>query len=100
MEVKMINEAGLVREVKVGFSWTAFFFGPLPFFFRGMQTHAIIWIVISIVTSGLSNLVLMFIINKMTAHFYLENGYKPDLSDPNWEIASKAWGICLPSSEN
>ena len=36
MFVQLSNETGVVREVKVGASWTAFFFGGFPFFFRGM----------------------------------------------------------------
>jgi hypothetical protein len=77
MIVSFKNGAGLVRQVKVGFSWTSFFFGGLPFFFRGMPVHGIIWVILAICTFGISNLVLMFIINKQTAHYYLEHGYKP-----------------------
>jgi len=87
----MKNDAGLVRQVKVGFSWTAFFFGGFPFFFRGMPIQGIIWIVLSMITLGISNLLLMFMINKQTAHHYLENGYKP--TGEGWEVASTKWGI-------
>ncbi|WAW10913.1 hypothetical protein NB640_04540 [Oxalobacter vibrioformis] len=91
MMVSMKNEAGLVRQVKVGFSWTAFFFGGFPFFFRGMPVHGIIWIVLSMLTFGISNLFLMFIINRQTAHYYLEHGYRP-VGD-GWNIAGTKWGI-------
>jgi len=91
----MENQAGVIRQVKVGFSWTAFFFGGFPFFFRGMAVQGIIWIVLAIVTGGLSNLVLMFIINKQTAHYYLENGYNP--TGAGWDVAGATWGIKAPS---
>lgn len=91
MMVSMKNDAGLMRQVKVGFSWTAFFFGGFPFFFRGMPIQGIIWIVLAMITFGFSNLILMFIINKQTAHNYLENGYKP--TGAGWDIARMKWGI-------
>lgn len=91
MKVRMENGAGLARNVKVGFSWTSLFFGGLPFFFRGMPVHGAIWLVLSLVTCGLSNIPLMFLINKMTAHYYLERGYRP--VGPGWDWAGAKWGI-------
>jgi len=91
MLVSMKNETGITRQVKVGFSWTAFFFGGFPFFFRGMPIQGIIWIVLALLTFGISNLILMFIINKQTAHHYLENGYKPVGS--GWDVAGTQWDI-------
>ena len=95
MMVSMKNESGLTRQVNVGFSWTAFFFGGFPFFFRGMHIQGIIWIVLALFTFGISNLILMFLINKQTAHHYLENRYKP--SGSGWDIAGEKWGISVPS---
>ncbi|OAN50733.1 hypothetical protein A6A04_17420 [Paramagnetospirillum marisnigri] len=96
MIVSMQNDAGLTRQVKVGFSWTAFFFGGFVYFFRGMPVHGLIWLVLSVVTFGLSNLFLMFMINKASAHYYLEHGYKP--VGPGWEIASPKWGITVAAA--
>jgi len=96
MQVAMKNEVGLVRHVKVGFSWTAFFFGGFPFFFRGMPVHGIIWIILAMITLGFSNLFLMFIINKQTAHYYLEHGYKP--IGEGWDYASAKWNIAAPEA--
>ena len=96
MMVAMTNYAGSLRQVKVGFSWTAFFFGGFPFFFRGMATHGVIWIVLAVITFGISNLILMFIINKQTAHHYLENGYRP--SGEGWDVAGEKWGIKDPGA--
>ena len=96
MIVSMKNENGLVRQVKVGFSWTSFFFGGFPFFFRGMPVHGLVWVIISLITCGISNLYLMFVINRQTAHYYLEHGYKP--VGEGWDFASAKWGISAPSS--
>ena len=89
--VSFVNSVGLTREVKVGYSWTAFFFGGFPFFFRGMPVQGIIWVILSLLTLGTSNLILPFLINKLSAHHYLENGYTPKGS--NWDIAGPVWGI-------
>jgi len=91
MLVQLKNDSGLVRQVKVGFSWTAFFFGGLVFFFRGMSSQGLIWVILSLITFGLSNLYLMFAINKMTAHHYLEKGYKA--IGEGWNVAGSKWGI-------
>ena len=98
MLVKFRNDMGINREVKVGFSWTSFFFGGFPFLFRGMPLHGLGWIFLAIVTFGISNLILSFIINKQTAVHYLENGYKPE--GPNWDVAASRWDISLPQQEN
>ena len=94
MIVQFKNDVGINREVKVGFSWTSFFFGGFPFLFRGMPVHGIGWIFLAIITFGISNLILCFIINKQTAVHYLENGYKPVGS--NWDVAASTWEISLP----
>lgn len=88
MIVSMKNEAGLVRQVKVGFCWTAFFFGPLPFLFRGMPMN--VWFFAPFI----ANVVLPFRMNKYTAHYYLEHGYKP--VGKGWNTAAPVWGVALP----
>ena len=98
MLVQFKNDVGITREIKVGFSWTSFFFGGFPFLFRGMPVHGIGWIFIAIITFGISNLVICFLINKQTAVHYLENGYKP--VGPNWDVAASTWDISLPQHEN
>ena len=91
IKVSFVNSVGLTREVKVGFSWAAFFFGGFPFFFRGMPVQGIIWVILSLLSLGISNLILPFLINKLSAHHYLENGYTPTGSD--WDTAGPLWGI-------
>ena len=93
MRVHFKNSAGLLREVKVGFSWTSFFFGPLPFFFRGIPLQGLAWIVAALLTCGLTNIYLWFTINKKTAQHYLENGYRP--VGEGWEVAAPRWGVAM-----
>ncbi|AMP02092.1 hypothetical protein CAter282_4327 [Collimonas arenae] len=92
MIVSMKNDAGLVRQVKVGFCWTAFFFGALPFFFRGMPSTGFLWCC----TLFIGNFVLPFKMNKYTAQYYLEHGYKP--YGKGWHKAALAWGVAIPST--
>lgn len=93
MIVTLKNETGLTRQVKVGFSWTSFFFGPFPFFFRGMSGSGVIWLLLALMTLGLSTIYLWFTINKKTAHHYMEIGYHP--IGEGWDEASLKWGVSL-----
>jgi len=94
MKIILENNNGIVREVKIGFSWTSFFFGGIPFFFRGMPIHGIGWIFLSIITLGISNFFICFLINKQTALYYLDNGYS--VVGTNSNIPAVMWGIKIP----
>ena len=91
MIVQFKNSQGVHRECKVGFSWTIFFFGGFPFLFRGMALHGALFIVAGFFTAGISNLIICFIGNKMTAKYYLENGYAR--TGDNWDYANRKWGL-------
>ena len=93
MFVTLKNDSGLTRQVKVGFSWTAFFFGGIPFFFRGLPGKGVLWLLLGMFTFGISNFFLMFLINKHTAQYYLDNGYKP--VGAGWDVAGPKWGVSL-----
>jgi len=93
MFVTVKNDSGLTQQIKVGCSWTAFFFGPFPFLFRGMTSQFFVWFLLSFCTLGLSNIYLWFAINKMTAKHYLERGYKP--AGEGWNVAAVKWGISI-----
>jgi hypothetical protein len=91
MKVSFKNNAGLVRSIPVGLSFTALFFGPLPLFFRGLYGKGFLWMFLLFVTCGLSNLILVLRLNRITAHAYLEKGYKP--YGDNWHEAGESWGV-------
>lgn len=42
MKLKLKNDAGMVREIPAGFSWTGFFFQYLVLFARGLFSRAIL----------------------------------------------------------
>lgn len=97
MMVSMKNDAGVVRLVKVGVSWTCFFFNGIPFFFRGMPIHGIVFLILAFCTFGFSNLIPTFLGNKWTAHYYLDRGYKP--FGDGWDYARAKWRIASNQSE-
>ncbi|UTR13865.1 DUF2628 domain-containing protein [Salipaludibacillus sp. LMS25] len=85
MRVQLKNNAGVIKEVKVGFSWTTFFFGLFPALFRGdLKWAAIIFIITLIVgisTMGfgvsIPGIIFSFIYNKLYIKDLLEKGYRP-----------------------
>ncbi len=97
MIVQFKNDAGILKEVKVGFSWTIFIFSGMPFLSRGMPLWGFVTIITSFFTFGLTGFIMAFIGNKMTAIHYLENGYKK--AGEGWEIANVKWKMTgLPVS--
>lgn len=66
---------GQMKEAPVGFSWTVLFFGFFPALFRGHWGGFAILLLVGLITSGLSNLVFMFIYNKMYIKYLVSEGY-------------------------
>jgi hypothetical protein len=85
MNITLKNDAGLSKQVKVGFSWTTFFFGFFPALFRGDLKWAAIMFVIALAIgsftfgfgSWISSIVFAFIYNKIYIKELIEKGYKP-----------------------
>jgi len=85
MKIILKNDAGLTKQVKVGFSWTTFFFGFFPALFRGDLKWAAIMFIIEVIlgafTFGIgawvSGIVFSFIYNKIYIKELIEKGYKP-----------------------
>ncbi|MGR5873888.1 hypothetical protein ACT7DH_01320 [Bacillus pacificus] len=77
MKVMLKNEnTGQIKQAKIGFSWTVFFFGFFPAIFRGDWKWFLIILVASMFTFGFSNLVFCFIYNKLYINDLLSQGYK------------------------
>jgi len=93
MHVVLQNDAGLTKEVKAGISWTAFFFGPLPFFFRDLPGKGVLGIILCLCTINIYYIYLIFAMNKITAKHWMEHGYKP--VGPGWDIIGPKWGVSL-----
>ena len=90
MHVKLKHNAtGLIKDCKVGFSWTTFFFGFWVCVFRQDWKHMLIQIGAAILTFGLSWLVFPFICNKMYIRSLLEKGYVPASDEDKSVLVAK-----------
>ena len=89
MHVRFVKNR-MSREVKVGFSWTVFFFGPFPFAFRGQWGWALFTAVLCFLTWGLAGMLMAFFANRITGRSLAENGWficNPEAVPPSWNIA-------------
>ena len=85
MKISLINKEGVIKEVKLGFSWTTLFFGMFPALLRKDFKWAMIMLGISITINlilfGLGALItgviFAFIYNKIYIKNLLMNGYRP-----------------------
>ena len=77
MKIKMKNDAGIIREQKVGFSWTTMFFGAWVQIFRGNWGEFFKWFLFVPITFGVWGIVQMFTTNKKEIIRLSERGYKP-----------------------
>jgi hypothetical protein len=97
MRARLKNEAGVTKEVKLGFSWTTFFFGFFPALFRGdLKWAAIMFItaaVIGALTLGfgawIPGIVFSFVYNKINIKELLEKRYSPADEQTQAELQSR-----------
>lgn len=83
MHVALVNQAGVAKHVKVGFSWTTFFFGFIPALIRGDLKWAIIMLLLQIVAGSLTfgagaivvGIIFAFVYNNIYIKEMLEKGY-------------------------
>lgn len=89
MEI-VFTKGRLARTVKVGYSWTVAFFGPITFAVRGQWGMAIFTGILNLITYGLAGFVIAALANRSTARWLVENGWEPDEGQDmpaDWEIA-------------
>ena len=98
MKVQLQNELGIVKECKLGFSWTTFFFGIFPALFRGDWKWAIIMFIGNLVTAGFFSVVFSFFYNKIYIKEMLEKGFFPANDFSQNALMSK--GIFLANNRN
>ncbi|BFH18012.1 DUF2628 domain-containing protein [Paenibacillus melissococcoides] len=99
MHVQLVNAQGAAKNVKLGFSWTTFFFGFFPALFRGDLKWAAIMFICAVLfglfTLGLGawipGIIFSFIYNKMYIRELMEKGYRP--ANAETEAALQAKGI-------
>lgn len=68
--------AHLRKQIKRGFSWTTFFFGPFALLLRGQYILALIAMVLAVATVGVSWLFFPFIANKLLEETIVQNGWR------------------------
>lgn len=91
MKVILRNDVGMVKECKVGFSWTTMFFGLFVPLIRGDIKNALIMGVLSLLTFGLSWLVFPFTYNKMYIKGLLMQGFKGSTEQDNNILVQKGF---------
>tara|TARA_R110000824_G_scaffold229949_1_gene417546 strand:+ start:497 stop:799 length:303 start_codon:yes stop_codon:yes gene_type:complete len=94
--LKNVNSA-VIKEAPIGFSWTTLFFGFIVAIVRGDIKWAAIQLGVSIITLGISNLVMPFIYNKIYVKELLETGYVP--SDERMTYMLIAKGIMFAPND-
>jgi hypothetical protein len=96
MQVNMVNPTTRhVKQRKLGFSWTTFFFGFFPALFRSDWKWGLIQFAIQLFTFGLSAWVFAFIYNKIHLNDLIEQGYKP--MDEFSYNALQSKGLIIPA---
>lgn len=93
MKANMKNNAGVVKTVKVGFSWTILFFGIFVYVFRGQWTEAVKMLIFSTLTFGIYSLVQAFTANKKYVQYLSEKGYTPATDSDTDKLKYKGYII-------
>lgn len=83
--ITLKTESGLSKTVKVGFSWTTFFFGFFPALFRGDLKWAAIMFIASLAAATFTlgfgawipGIIFSFLYNKIYIRELIEKGYTP-----------------------
>lgn len=96
MRVTLENDMGLIKEVKLGFSWTTLIFGFFPALFRGDLKWAAIMFIVGVaagfftfgVGAWVSYIIFAVIYNKIYAKELIEKGYKPTSEESRKKLNS------------
>ena len=97
MNINMKSPIGIVKQVKVGFSWTMLFFGIFVPLIRGDFKWFGITLLVALLTSGISWFVFPFLYNKLYIKDLLAAGWMP--ADEVSSNILTAKGIFIPQSE-
>ncbi|MFU2417179.1 hypothetical protein [Peptacetobacter sp. AB800] len=91
MNIRLKNDIGMIKECKIGFSWTNFFFGFFTPLFRGDWKWMLIMILCAIFSYGLSWLVFPFIYNKLYINDLLSKGFYPSTDEDKLILINKGY---------
>jgi hypothetical protein len=82
-------DSGLLKTGYIGYSWTYLIFGWFVPLVRGELGVAVLHLVITVVSAGLSQLIFAFIYNRQYMNRMLTSGWRLDPSDFNYELAKR-----------
>jgi len=92
--VRIIHrESGLAKAGYIGYSWTYLLFGWFVPLIRGELGIAVLHLVITVVSAGISQLIFPFIFNRQYMQRMLTAGWYLDPLDANYERARGVLGI-------
>ena len=95
MKINMKTPTGIVKQVKLGFSWTMLFFGVFVPLFRGDIKWFLITLLAAMLTCGVAWFVFPFFYNKVYIKDMIEKGWLP--ADEVAAAALKNKGIFVPN---
>ncbi|HJN23876.1 MAG TPA: hypothetical protein QF509_08225 [Rhodospirillales bacterium] len=70
------KRTGQIKQAPVGLSWTVLFFGICPTIFRRDWKGFVVMMVATVLSFGSSNIIFLFIYNKLSIKDLLLNGYR------------------------
>jgi len=78
MHIKLKEpKTGVIKDVKVGFSWTTLFFGFFPALIRDDWKWALIQFILQIISCSMTNIIFSFFYNGIYIKKQLLSGYIP-----------------------
>jgi hypothetical protein len=83
------TDSGLIKTGYIGYSWTYLIFGWFVPLVRGELGVAVLHLVITVVSAGLSQLIFAFIYNRQYMNRMLTSGWRLDPTDFNYELAKR-----------
>ena len=86
-------DSGLVKTGYIGYSWTYLLFGWFVPLVRGELGVAVLHLLITIVSAGLSQLIFAFIYNRQYMNRMLTSGWRLEPADANYEMAKGVLGV-------
>lgn len=87
----IFNKSGVTKTVKVGFSWTVFFFGSIALAFRQQWGFAFLMLVLDIFLLGIIHMIYAFFANKHLAEQLVIDGW--EVTPDQKAVATAAWGV-------
>ena len=89
-KVRIIHSvSGIAKNGYTGYSWTYLLFGWFVPLLRGEVGVALMHLLITIVSAGLSQLIFAFIYNRQYMNRMLTSGWRLEPADANYELAKR-----------